>query len=33
MSARTATRLAWSLWAVALALVVGGLGIGVMNRP
>ena len=33
MSARTATRLAWSLWVVALALVAGGLVFGVINRP
>ena len=33
MSARIATRLAWSLWAAALALVAGGLVFGVMNRP
>jgi hypothetical protein len=33
MSARTATRLAWSLWAVSLALVFGGLILGVANLP
>jgi hypothetical protein len=33
MSARTATRLAWSLWAATLALVVGGLLFGVASRP
>ena len=33
MSTLTATRLAWSLWAVAVALVVGGLLLGVANRP
>jgi hypothetical protein len=33
MSARTAARLAWSLWAVALALVAGGLILGVASRP
>ena len=33
MSARTATRLAWSLWVVALALVAGRLVFGVINRP
>ncbi len=33
MSSRTAARLAWSLWAVALALVTGGLILGVASRP
>jgi len=33
MSTRTATWVAWSLWAMALALVVGGLLLGVANRP
>ncbi len=33
MSRRTAAWLAWSLWAVTLALVVGGLLLGVANRP
>ena len=33
MSARTAARLAWSLWGVTLALVCGGLILGVANRP
>jgi hypothetical protein len=33
VSTRTATRLAWSLWAVAIALVAGGLVFGLANRP
>ncbi len=33
MSVRLAARLAWSLWAVAIALVAGGLLFGVANRP
>jgi len=33
MSVRTASRLAWSLWAGALALVAGGLLLGVAARP
>jgi hypothetical protein len=33
MSHRTAAWLAWSLWAVTLALVVGGLLLGLANRP
>ena len=33
MSVRTAARLAWSLWAGTLALVAGGLVLGVANRP
>jgi hypothetical protein len=33
MSARTATRLAWSLWAAAISLVSGGLILGLANRP
>jgi hypothetical protein len=33
MSRRTAAWLAWSLWAVTLALVVGGLLLGVASRP
>jgi hypothetical protein len=33
VSTRTATRLAWSLWAVAIALVTGGLVFGLANRP
>jgi hypothetical protein len=33
MSRRTAAWLAWSLWAVTLALVVGGLVLGVASRP
>ena len=32
MSARTAARLAWLLWAATLALVAGGLLLGVANR-
>lgn len=33
MSARAAARLAWSLWAGALALVAGGLILGLATRP
>ena len=33
MSARTLSRLAWSLWAVGIALVAGGLLLGVATRP
>ncbi len=33
MSTRAAAWLAWSLWTVAVALVVGGLILGVANRP
>jgi hypothetical protein len=33
LSTRAASRLAWSLWAVSLALVAGGLLFGVANRP
>ncbi len=33
MSVRTASRLAWSLWAGTLALVAGGLLLGVAARP
>jgi hypothetical protein len=33
MSTRTATLLAWSLWAVTIAFVTGGLILGVANRP
>jgi hypothetical protein len=33
MSRRTAAWLAWSLWTVTLALVAGGLLLGVANRP
>jgi hypothetical protein len=33
MSPRAATRLAWSLWATAVALVAGGLLLALANRP
>jgi len=33
MSPRTTARLAWSLWAVMIALVAGGLVLGVASRP
>src|SRR5215212_8166470 len=33
MSARAATWLAWSMWAMTLGLVAGGLVLGVANRP
>ena len=33
MSARTAAWLAWSVWAITLGLIAGGLLIGVTNRP
>jgi hypothetical protein len=33
MSARTAARLAWSLWVVTLAFIAGGLILGVASRP
>ena len=33
MSARAASRLAWSWWAVTLALVLGALILGVANSP
>jgi hypothetical protein len=33
LNARLASRLAWSLWAVAIALVAGGLVFGLANRP
>jgi hypothetical protein len=33
MRARSATLLAWSLWAVSLALVIGGLILGVVSSP
>ena len=33
MSARAASRLAWTLWTVAIALVSGGLVLGVVNLP
>ena len=33
MNARAASWIAWSLWAVTLSLVGGGLLLGVANRP
>lgn len=33
MSARTATRLAWSLWAAAVTLIAAGLLLALANRP
>ena len=33
MSHRTAVGFAWSLWAMTLGLVAGGLFLGVTNRP